>query len=99
MLPEIPLIIKEDYRTHLITDITDASISENVTFAGWVASVRDHGELIFIDLRDSSAEKFQVRLSRESFPNLVDSAQTYYFANSGSDAALPQLPKPAPLTT
>ncbi|WP_338358203.1 bifunctional amidotransferase subunit GatB/aspartate--tRNA ligase AspS [Yeosuana marina] len=70
VLPEIPLIIKEEYRTHLITDITDASISENVTFAGWVASVRDHGELIFIDLRDSSAEKFQVRLSRESFPNL-----------------------------
>ncbi len=70
VLPEIPLIIKEEYRTHLITDITDASISETVTFAGWVVSVRDHGELIFIDLRDSSAEKFQVRLSRESFPNL-----------------------------
>lgn len=70
VLPEIPLIIKEEYRTHLITDITEASISEKVTFAGWVASVRDHGELIFIDLRDSSAEKFQVRLSRESFPNL-----------------------------
>tara|TARA_R110002050_G_scaffold23556_3_gene63161 strand:+ start:1914 stop:5261 length:3348 start_codon:yes stop_codon:yes gene_type:complete len=71
VLPQIPIIIKEEYRTHLITDITDASIiSENVTFAGWVASVRDHGELIFIDLRDSSAEKFQVRLSRESFPNL-----------------------------
>ena len=70
VLPEIPLIIKEEYRTHLITDISENNISENVTFAGWVASVRDHGELIFIDLRDSSAEKFQVRLSRESFPNL-----------------------------
>ncbi|WP_027137065.1 bifunctional amidotransferase subunit GatB/aspartate--tRNA ligase AspS [Gaetbulibacter saemankumensis] len=70
VLPEIPLVIKEEYRTHLITDINDNSISKEVTFAGWVASVRDHGELIFIDLRDSSAEKFQVRLSRESFPNL-----------------------------
>ncbi|MGA1225701.1 MAG: bifunctional amidotransferase subunit GatB/aspartate--tRNA ligase AspS [Tamlana sp.] len=69
-LPEIPLIIKDKYRTHLITDISDDSISQVVTFAGWVASVRDHGELIFIDLRDSSTEKFQVRLSRESFPNL-----------------------------
>ncbi|GAA4798979.1 bifunctional amidotransferase subunit GatB/aspartate--tRNA ligase AspS [Litoribaculum gwangyangense] len=69
-LPAIPLIIKEKYRTHLITDISDSDISILVTFAGWVASVRDHGELIFIDLRDSSAEVFQVRLSRESFPNL-----------------------------
>lgn len=71
-LPEIPLVIKNEYRTHVISDISDTSISEKVTFSGWVSSVRDHGELIFIDLRDSSTEKFQVRLSRESFPNLDD---------------------------
>ena len=35
-----------------------------------MASVRDHGELMFIDLRDSSHQIFQVRLSSESFPNL-----------------------------
>ncbi len=35
-----------------------------------MASVRDHGELLFIDLRDASNQIFQVRLSRESFPNL-----------------------------
>ncbi|MCF7561088.1 bifunctional amidotransferase subunit GatB/aspartate--tRNA ligase AspS [Sabulilitoribacter multivorans] len=69
-LPEIPIVIKDEYRTHVITDISESSISEKVTFAGWVSSVRDHGELIFIDLRDSSNEVFQVRLSRESFPNL-----------------------------
>ena len=71
-LPQIPIVIKDNYRTHLISNISDDSISENVTFAGWVASVRDHGELIFIDLRDSSTQVFQVRLSRESFPNLDD---------------------------
>ncbi len=70
VLPQIPIVVKDEYRTHLITDISEESINENVTFSGWVASVRDHGELIFIDLRDSSTEKFQVRLSRESFPNL-----------------------------
>ncbi|GAA3637581.1 bifunctional amidotransferase subunit GatB/aspartate--tRNA ligase AspS [Flavivirga jejuensis] len=70
VLPEIPIIIKDEYRTHLISDISEESISKEVTFSGWVSSVRDHGELIFIDLRDSSNEVFQVRLSRESFPNL-----------------------------
>ena len=70
VLPEIPLIIKQDYRTHVISQLSKTSISEKITLAGWVSSVRDHGELIFIDLRDSSHEIFQVRLSRESFPNL-----------------------------
>ncbi|SNR82858.1 bifunctional amidotransferase subunit GatB/aspartate--tRNA ligase AspS [Lutibacter flavus] len=69
-IPNIPIIIKNEYRTHKITDLSEASISEKVTLSGWVSSVRDHGELIFIDLRDSSYEIFQVRLSRESFPNL-----------------------------
>ena len=70
VLPQIPIVVKDEYRTHVISEISDDNISENVTLSGWISSVRDHGELIFIDLRDSSTQMFQVRLSRESFANL-----------------------------
>jgi aspartyl-tRNA synthetase len=65
-----PIIIKEEYRTHKISQLSEALINQEVTLSGWVASVRDHGELIFIDLRDSSTQIFQVRLSKETFPNI-----------------------------
>jgi len=71
-LPKVPIIIKEEYRTHKISQISEDSINEVVTLSGWVSSVRDHGELIFIDLRDSSYQIFQVRISRETFPNIED---------------------------
>lgn len=62
--------IGDTYRSHRICDIEKSFMGSEVTLAGWVASLRDHGELLFIDLRDTSCEVFQLRLQKSSFPEI-----------------------------
>ena len=44
----------EQLRSHYCTDLDTANIGDEVVVCGWANSNRDHGGVIFIDLRDKS---------------------------------------------
>ena len=41
------------YRTHTCGELRKTDAGKNVRVSGWIHSVRDHGGVIFIDLRDN----------------------------------------------
>lgn len=41
------------YRDHYCGNLNENNINEHIVVSGWVDSVRDHGGILFLDLRDS----------------------------------------------
>ena len=40
------------YRSHTCNDLNVSHVGETVRLSGWVHRVRDHGGVLFLDLRD-----------------------------------------------
>ena len=60
----------QQYRTHTCGELTKKDEGEKVILSGWVNSRRDHGGLIFIDLRDKNGLTqitFDPKVSKESW--------------------------------
>lgn len=43
------------YRTHLLKDIIETLAGQDVVVSGWVENIRDHGGVLFLDLRDETS--------------------------------------------
>ena len=42
----------KEYRTHISSEINEKMLDKEVRLAGFVSSIRDHGGIMFVDLRD-----------------------------------------------
>ena len=41
------------YRTHNCGELTKTNTDQEIILAGWINKKRDHGNLLFVDLRDN----------------------------------------------
>jgi aspartyl-tRNA synthetase len=65
------------YRTHHCNELRADHVGKEVTLTGWVASRRDHGGVIFIDLRDREGLT-QVVFRPDEFPNIAKEAHALH---------------------
>ena len=59
------------YRTHTCNELNKSFKDENVSLSGWINKKRDHGNLLFIDLRDNyGITQCVVDSNHDDFSNL-----------------------------
>lgn len=77
-------------RTHNASELNTESVGQRVKLCGWINTRRDHGGLIFIDLRDRSGLiqiVFSPEVDEESFHLAEKVRSEYVIAVSGTVAA------------
>ncbi len=73
-------------RTHMCGELTVEDVGKSVVVMGWVNSRRDHGGLVFIDLRDRTGIVqivFSEQVSKEAFEKVQSVRSEYVLAVEG----------------
>ena len=87
------------YRTHNCGELRASNVGENVRLSGWIHRKRDHGGVLFIDLRDHHGLSQVVAAQGSPVLELLDSLRaesvvtiTGEVVARGADAVNPKLP-------
>jgi aspartyl-tRNA synthetase len=86
-------VLKYSKKTHSCGDLTKKDVGRAITLMGWVHTRRDHGGLIFVDLRDRGGITqivFNPEVSAESHRIGGDIRSEYVLAVTGKVSARPE---------
>lgn len=89
-------------RTHQCADLRSNNVEQEVVLCGWVSRRRDHGGLIFVDLRDRSGIVqivFEPDVNKEAFHKAEAIRNEYVLAVRGTVKARPEATVNANLPT
>jgi len=65
------------YRTHLCNQLRESDAGTNVSISGWIHRKRDHGKLLFVDLRDHyGVTQCVVDKTNEKLLTIIDSLRS-----------------------
>jgi len=77
-------------RTHSCGELNETHVGQEVTLCGWVHSRRDHGNIVFIDLRDKKGITQVVFWGKELIKKIVDLSPEYVISIKGKVGRRPK---------
>ena len=76
------------YRTHNCSEVNEGDVNKTVSLSGWLHRKRDHGNLLFIDIRDHYGLTQCVIENNNKFFSVLEKVSFFIKIAKGLDLAL-----------